>query len=506
MMSSPERGRSSVLDRVKGFLSSLYHPAQSFRGKIAHSSFWGFNIQLTNQVLMLVQTTVLARLLTPNDFGLYGIAAVVMNVLISITYPGFDAAMIQEKEMEKSWLDATWTIEALRGVLVALGLLILAPLAAAFFDAPKSMNLIRILAVAVLVGQLKNPAIVYFRKSLQYQKQYVYRLSGRGANFVVAIAGAYYLRSVWAMIYGLLAQHFAFFATSYLLHDYRPRPNFNREDLTRLFSYGKWLTGISIVDLLANKGDDIALGRLLGSTMLGFYRITFRISNIITVGVSRVVGRVFFPVYSQLQDQPEKLEEGFYRTLSVTTALIVPAGAGIALIIPDFVHLFLGEEWIRIVLPVRIMVLAGITRSTSKLWYPLYLAIGKPRFNFYKKVIRVIGIFGPLYPLAQTYGIEGVCVSVLIGQTLSLIWDLMVSTTDWVFNLKISSIALRILPAVGATLVMSAGVLYVLSLSAPGFTMFFAAILAGILLHLLGLALCHLMFGYSPFEDLAFFF
>jgi len=493
-------------NRIKETVKRIFDRGSSLRDRIAHSAFWGFNIRFSSQALVLVRTIVLASLLAPRDFGLYGIAMIVMNLVLMSTFPGTEIALIQEGELEEKELNAAWMIKIIRGLLVAGVLFWGAPYAALFFNEPLAGPLIQVLGATIFLSMLRNPAEVYFKKDLRFQTQYVYDLSASVVNFLTAVTLAIYLRNAWALVWGFLAGKAMTVFMSYWLHDYRPNLEFNPSEIVRLLNFGKWLTGNSIVQYMNTKGDDFVVGKFLGSTQLGFYRIAFRASQLIPMGVTTSVTKVFFPVFSKLQDEPDKIEEGFYKTFSVISGLLLPVGVGIFLLIPDFTHLFLGKKWMGIVVPVKIMMASGVVRAISQLWVPLYYTFGEPRFAFYKNVVRLLGIFLPMFPLTLWYGLEGVCVAVLVGMCLSWMFDLVVTSREQLIKLRYSILAGRLVPVFLASGFMGISVHLLLGVLPSGFVSFGGVIALGSLIYFVGLWLYQKVFGYSPYRDLEFFF
>lgn len=494
-----------IVNGLGNLLRKIYRPAESFRGRIAQSSFWGFALQISNQGLTILRTIVLAWLLAPEDFGLYALAMILTDIVVLSTYPGVEEGLLQDPDLHDETLHAGWTIRIVRGGLIASLLFVAAPYGGAFFDEPDVVPLIRVLGAAVFISMLRNPAEIYFKKDLNYQIQYLYKMSARTVSFVVMVIGAVYLRSAWALIYGFVVEKVVFVGMSYTLHEFRPRLSFDRSEILQLLDFGKWITGFSIVHYLHTRGDDFFVGKLLGSEPLGFYRIAFRVSQVVPMGVTRVISNVFFPVFSKIQDQPDKLREGFYKTFSVTLALVLPAGVGLYALIPVFTHLFLGPRWLPIVTPARIMTVSGMLRAVGRLWFPLYYALGEPRFNFYKNLTRVVAMFLPMYPLAVRFGLNGVCLAVLIGVGSSLGIDLLITSTNWLLKLRIRTLLVKLAPTVFSTGLMGLVLWMLLAAGSVGYVGFFTAIVLGAAVHLLSLGVFHVLTGHSPYGDLAFF-
>lgn len=147
----------------------------------------------------------------------------------------------------------------------------IAPYAAIFFDAPEAKLIIQVIGFAILLRAFTNIGVIYFQKELEFSKQFIYQLSGILADFIVAISAVLILRNVWALVLGLLAGNVIRCFISYLIHPYRPCLSSNLGKTKELFGFGKWILGSSILIFLLTQGDDIFVGKILGTTVLGFY-------------------------------------------------------------------------------------------------------------------------------------------------------------------------------------------------------------------------------------------
>jgi len=420
---------------------------------VVHAGFWAFALRITSRLFGLARTIVLARLLAPNDFGLYGIALLSLSALETFSRTGFDQALIQKKEDTKPYLDTAWTVHVIRGFVLAALLVLGAPLVGDFFGEPRAVLLVRVLGAAVLLKSFGNIGIVYFRKELEFHKQFIYELSGTFADLAVAIPAAFMLRSVWALVFGLLAGNLVRMVVSYLLHPYRPRLHLERVKTKELLTFGKWILASSMVAFLVLQGDDIFLAKILGATALGLYQLAFRFSNLVATEITHVTAQVTFPVYSKLQDSTQGLQKGFLRTLEVTTSLTLPVTAGIFVLAPDFVRLFLGNKWMPMVPALRILAVSGLIRSIVATGGSLFQAVGRPNMDFWMNFGRLAVMALVIYPLTKRYGMSGTAITVVLGISATVpIWAYV---SCHIMKCSYMTCAKRILPSVTITCIMS---------------------------------------------------
>ncbi len=406
---------------IKERAKNLLQPGEGLYQRTVRSGAWAFALRITEQVFSIARLIILARVLAPNDFGLMGIALLAMMALETFSQSGFQQALIQKKENIKDYLDAAWTVSALRGLVLFAVLFFLAPYVAIFFKAPIATPLIRVVGLAALLQGLTNIGVLYFQKELEFNKQFIYRASGTLADFVVAVSAALILKSVWALVFGLLAGNFVRLVVSYLVHPYRPHFKLDMAKTKELFGFGKWILGSSILVFLITQGDDIFVGKLLGVTLLGFYQMAYRISNAPATEITHVVSQVTFPAYSKLQDNLPGLREGYLKTLQLTAFISIPLAAGIFILAPEFTTIFLTEKWIPMVPAMQVLALAGLMRSIQATTGPIFYAVGKPRIETRWQVVRLVVLAASIYPLTFYWGILGASIGVCLSTLISTI-------------------------------------------------------------------------------------
>jgi len=401
--------------KIKERAEQLLKPGKTLSERVVKGGFWVFSLRITQQAFSLVRLIILARILSPNDFGLMGIALLVMATLDTFSQTGFQQALIQKKEDIKPYLNSAWTVLILRGFILFTILYFIAPYAAIFFKAPEAKPIIQVIGFSVLLQAFTNIGVIYFQKELEFNKQFIYQLAGTLADFIVAVSAVLILRNVWALVFGLLAGNAAKLIASYFIHPYRPHLSKDLGKAKELFGFGKWILGSSILIFLITQGDDIFVGKLLGATMLGFYQMAYRISNIPATEITHVISQVTFPAYSKLQDNIPKLREAYLKVLQFTAFLSFPIAGLIFVLAPDFTRIFLGEKWMPMVPAMQILVWWGAIRGLVGAISPVFMSIGKPKIVTKLQLIQTVLLFILIYPLTLHWNIFGASLSVFLS-------------------------------------------------------------------------------------------
>lgn len=396
-------------------------PEQSLSQRVVRGGIWVFMLRVVYRGLSFLRIIVLARLLAPEDFGLFGIALLAMSTLRSFSETGINAALVHKQGDVKSYLNTGWTIQVIRGVALAGLLLAGAPFIASFFQEPKASLILQALAVSVFLDGLQNIGILYFRKELQFHKLSIYQLGGDFVDLGVAITAALILRTAWALVFGFLARSVVCCALSYIIHPYRPRLELNFSRIKELYNFGKWVFVNRILNFLHLEGDDIFVGKLLGAVSLGFYQMAYRLSNMPSTEITLVISRVTFPAYSRLQNDLKELRKAFLKTLKLVAFVTIPLAAGIFTLSPGFVEIFLGEKWMSMIPVMRVLAIYGGARSLLGVFSPLFYGVGNPYVLTKIRFVQLMALILIIYPLTLKWGVMGVAIAVTICKMLALV-------------------------------------------------------------------------------------
>jgi O-antigen/teichoic acid export membrane protein len=388
---------------------------------VAKGGFWIFALKLINRGMGFVRTIILARILSPEDFGILGIAMLSISILDTFSQTGLLPALIQKKENVESYLDTAWTFAAIRGLFMFLILFSFAPLIAKFFSSPHASLVIKVIALSTLFSGFRNIGIVYFQKKMEFHKQFWFEATGTLIDLCVAIPLAFILRDVWALVWAGLAAQFVKMIISYYMHPYRPRIRFQRNKFLELFEYGKWIIGSSILVFLITKGDDIFVGKFIGAVALGYYQMAYLISNLPSTEISHIVARVTFPAYSKIQVNYQRLKDAYLNVLQVLAFLIFPLAGLTIVFAEDFTRLFLGAKWLQMVPSIQVLALAGLVRSLSVTSGPLFHGTGQPQIVTKWQPVRLLVLVLLIYPLTLKLGILGTSFAVFFSNLISAI-------------------------------------------------------------------------------------
>lgn len=391
---------------------------ESLSKRTAKSSFWLLVFRIFSQGFGFARTILLARLLAPSDFGLFGITLMAASFLDTFSQTGFQSALIHKKGDIRPYLDTAFIVQAGKGVLVALILFIFAPFVAMFFNAPLARPMLRVIGFAIFVQGLTNVATIYLQKELEFKKYFFYQISGTIADILVSVVFALMFQNVWALVFGYLAGISVRCIVSYFIHFHMPRLRLDLVKAKELFGYGKWVFSTNVIGFFMSQIDSFFVTKMSGVVSLGFYQVAYKIPSILGL---EVLAGATFPAYAKIQDDVPKLKEVYLKITKIFAIIIMPMTVGIFMIIPDFIVLFLGQKWLPSLWPMRILSLSALVWTIAVISDNMFMAIGKPHIHTRWSLIRLLVMAFFLYPCIMMYGIVGAALVVLAGSLVSAI-------------------------------------------------------------------------------------
>lgn len=378
------------------------------------SGIWVAGINIGDRILQLLKIIILARLLSPEAFGLLGIALLAIAALRQFSKLGFDEALIQHKDEDvNSYLNTAWVIKIFRGFLIGAIAFFTAPHLAMLFGEAQAEPLIRVIGITPLILGLQNPAVVYFQKDLNFHREFVYQIAGRLVDLVIAVVFALIFGSVWALAAGILGMNFIKLLLSYGIHEFRPELKFNIEYGKEMFGFGKWMFASAALLFLYRQGDDAFVGWFFTASSLGFYQMAYRFSNAPATEVTNVISRVAFPTFSKVQNDIDRLREGYFRVVQLSSVIAFPMAAGIVAVAPQFVQSVLGNQWVPMIPLIQVLAIAGGLRAFAANAGAVFRAIGRPDYDVKLQAFKTITIALAIFPAAEYFGVTGVAFVIL---------------------------------------------------------------------------------------------
>jgi lipopolysaccharide exporter len=404
--------RQQIVSLLRASVLGLMGSGGSLSQQIARGGVWVFASYGIQQALSMARSIVLARLLTPADFGIMGMASLSLALLTVFTETGIWSALIQRSDLDQPTLNTAWVISAVRGTILGLVTLGAAPWVGGFFGEPLLVPMLRVMALSFVLSGFNSLGLVLLQKDLDFRTLAAFHLATSAVNVMAATVAAFLLHSVWALVIGSLAGALMALFLSYLVHPFRPQLRFDRGRAREVLSFGKFLTASSIVNYVLTQGDDAYVGKVLGGEALGLYEVAYRLSNLPATSISHVLNQVTLPAYSAMQHDLEQLRATYLRILKLTALAVFPMAAGLFGLAPLITIVLYGERWLSMVPALQILCLFGLECAIGSASGPVFIALAKPDVGLKVSLVKLATMVVCLAPLTSRYGIAGTSLAV----------------------------------------------------------------------------------------------
>ncbi len=381
---------------------------------------WMGGLRVTIRLISLFKIVILARLLLPAQFGIYGITSLVLAFLEIFTETGINVFFIQHQKKINQFLDTAWVISIIRGFLIAFLVLLATPFVVNFFNVPEASQLLRLISLVPVIRGFINPAIIKFQSKLQFNKEYYFRSTLVLIEVLTSIGFALILRSPVSLVYGLIASAIFEVALSFYLSKPIPRFQFQSKHFQSIFHTGKWMTVAGIFNYLFHQGDDIVVGRMLSLNALGLYQQAYKISSLPISEVADSFGKVTFPIYSKIAGDRQRLKKAFIQVSLGISVLIIPFGLLLFLFPKIIIKILLGDNWLAAAPALKVLAVFGVIRAISGSASALFLAVKKQQFVTMITFVSILGLALSIIPLVLRFGIVGAGYSAIIGSVAAL--------------------------------------------------------------------------------------
>jgi len=387
----------------------------SVKLRVLRSGMWAGMSEVGLSLLGIVRSVVLARLLTPDIFGVMALAMVVVRAIETFTRPGVAQALIARQDGFEKACNTAFTMLVVRGFMLAALLAAVAPWIGDFYESPKLPLMLQVLGGVFILTGFRNINIIARQRELEFRSlTYLTQVSAI-IGTIATIAVAWWLRSVWALVAGQLIAAILGAVLSYVFLPGRPRFEFDREVARDLMRYGKFITGSSMLLYIATEIDSAVIGKVLGHAELGYYAVASTIAQTMTTQLAKMAAGIMMPAYSKLQTDIPKLRNAYLRTLGLVMFAVLPASVGLVLVAEPLVRVVYGEKWLLATVPLQLLAVFGLFRSMAAFTGYLFEGIGQPKVAFTMAGVRLAVLLPLIVPAALYYGLAGVAITVIAG-------------------------------------------------------------------------------------------
>jgi len=374
----------------------------------AAGAFWWEGVYLgATRVIQLVRFVILARLLSPRDFGLLAVAWAVVEVGQGLSDWGLEKAVIQRAHVSDHDYNAAWTFDVLRCLALAITIGVFAPWIAVAFGDAGATNLIRVLGLTPVVAALASIKRIDFYRRLDFRSLTLMRLPEMAVEAVIAIVLAPRI-GVWALAVAALISISCTVTLSYVLAPHRPRLISDWKVGVGLFRFSRWLTVTTVAIMVGEALLRAVISRRLGTESLGVYYLAARLASLPMTTVSQAVWTVGFSLHARLQSDVKRAGAAFQYVLTSMAALLLPVYAVLFVLANALTMYVLGPKWSDSAQIIRILALANVAAVGAAAIRPMLEGRGHPRSASVLIVANQVLIISTAYVISRWAGMVGV--------------------------------------------------------------------------------------------------
>lgn len=361
-----------------------------------------------------------ARILMPADFGLLAITTAMLALMEKITYLGVESAMVQRRDINDEDLNVAWTFEFIRRNILGLLLILALPILMNWVSDPRFVWVMLINCFMLFVFTFRNNGTVVFRRELQFRKIFFLEFIPALVQAMLCIVLLLLWRNIYAILVSAVAGGGISVVLSYRMHPHRPHFVFHWAKLKELLSFGIFLLGNTIIDMIQNQGVVIAMTKFVGITKVGYYDRASVFSKGLFQQIQGIIWRVGYPALSRAHHDPQGVKMIVRSLVRHVLLVFVPICTLYAVAAPDLIPFALGTKWNPLVPLVQLFCLQALIFFVSATLDITFLSIGRPRLCTECQAVRCVIFLGLLYPAVHYFDLEGVIAAMVIAATLSL--------------------------------------------------------------------------------------
>ncbi|MBD1399353.1 lipopolysaccharide biosynthesis protein [Pelovirga terrestris] len=409
----------------------------NLKQKVMSGLAWSAAGRLLAQLFTWCVTIVVIRLLSPEDYGLMALAAVFVGFLALLNEMGLGAAIVQRKDIELSTLRSLFGLVLLVSLLLYLALFFSAHLVADFYNEPRLVLLLRVVALGFLINIFALIPRAQLQRDMQFRQIAIVDFSSAISGSIVTLVLAWMGLGVWALAWGMLTIRLISTVGFNIANPFFCLPSTNFKGMKSFITFGSYVTAGGIVWYISSNSDALIVGKNLGKDLLGFYSVGLMLATLPMDKVSGIIKQVAFPAFSNIQNDMELFHRHFLKAVRVMSFVSIPVLWGISCVSPEIIQVFLGKQWLQAVLPMQIIAIVIPLRMISGIMSTAVFGVGRADISFYFSVIHSTFLPAAFFIGAQ-WGLLGVSLAWLF--VFPLVFTLQMLLTIRVLKIETLSI------------------------------------------------------------------
>lgn len=385
----------------------------SIKSQAAKGMMWNTIERFSTQGIQFVLTIVIARILSPDDYGLVAMLSIFMAIAQTLVDSGFGNALIQKKDRAEIDYSTTFYFNIVVSAFIYFLLFISAPWIASFYEQPQLVPIARVFGLMLIINSFSIVQQARLTVVLDFKKQAFASLLSVLFGGSVGVWMAYHGFGVWTLVWQGLISAVAHSFFLWLCAGWTPRWAFSWNSFRGLFSFGSKIMLSAMLHTIYTNMYSLVVGKVFSAAELGYFNRAYTLGQFPVQNFSNIVFRVLYPIQCRYQDDNEKFDYVFITYLRLSCFFIFPLMAGIAVLSYPLVSLLLTDKWLPAVPFLQIICLAQMWDPVMRINSSALDAKGRSDYRLYSEIIKKIVAFGILF-LSIPFGIKTMCMGLIL--------------------------------------------------------------------------------------------
>lgn len=436
----------------------------SLKQKTVSGVKWQMINKIGQKVISVVTFAILARMLDPSTFGLFAMSFLLIDGLQIFKSFGLDTALVQRKENVEEASHTAYMIVQAMGLTFFGASFLLAPLVSHFFSNNQICSVIRALGIVFVFSSFSKIPITLLIKRMQFNLVSIIDLIGAVVNSVCAIGFAIISPTVWALVGAYVAKQFTIAVFARFYSGYRFRLNFDPKIARALLSYGKFMIGVGVLGYVSENINNIVVGKILGTAMLGYFALAANIGNFINSHFTHLISGVMFPAYAKIQGDREAVKRVYLQTIKFVSIISIPFAVGLFFMADELVFTLYGEKWMAVIPLLKLFGIIQLIIPIVGCSGAVFLGLGNPGYIFAVTVVALVIKIPALFYLTNSNKLEGAVLANLVSMVFAVPMNLYLVRKLIPFSFR--EILQQVWPSLVSAIIM-ASTLYLTRLYIP---------------------------------------
>lgn len=388
----------------------------SLKQKTVTSMIWGFLQRFVTMGVSFISNIILARLLTPDDYGCIGMLMIFIALSNTFIDGGFGSALIQKKRPTSEDYSTIFYWNIFLSIVLYGVLYLCSPFIASFYNIPLLSKILRVQGVVLIVNAFGIIQANQLRKQLKFKSIAQVSITASIVSVIVAIAMAYMGCGIWSLVAQQILSPLVTTVLYWIYSSWRPIRVFSWKSFKELFGFGSFMLLSSLINAFCNNLNGLLIGRFFNASSMGYFTQAKKLEDVFSSSIETVVGQVTYPVLVEVKDKYEELKKMLSQFNSLLLYIVVPLMLLLNLLATPIVSLLLGAKWLSAVPYLKILAFQGIAISIQNINYNAVASIGRSKTLFVSTLVK------------RVFSVISLIMGMKLGGVEGLLWGMVISS------------------------------------------------------------------------------